>query len=157
MAVWYHRLTLDRSKPRIHSQSLNLSASQNAMPMPMSPMHCTIFEIRKTTRNLYTHISHHIYIHTYVCTIVATPKSQYPRVVYNSKAMINHQSGFLFCFVSFWLLVFFIFSSGRGEFSLSGGARIVCTSDSHLGRPQKRLHVIAHSHNGRKLPISGAC
>lgn len=146
MAVWYHRLTLDRSKPRIHSQSLNLSASQNAMPMPMSPMHCTIFEIRKTTRNLYTHISHHVRSLRH-----RNPNIPVSCTIPKPWLIINRA----FCFVLFRFG--FGFFSGRGEFSLSGGARIVCTSDSHLGRPQKRLHVIAHSHNGRKLPISGAC
>lgn len=83
--------------------------------MPMSPMHCTIFEIEKqqkeTFTHTHTHISHNlndtIRYSLAIVVYVATSKSQYPRVVYNSKAMINHQSRFLFCFVLVLVLLFF--------------------------------------------------
>lgn len=162
--VWYHRLTLDRLKPRtIERQllypvpilclrlSLSLKCNANAN---VDSVHCTIFE--NTTRNLSTHShSHILYISHIVRSLLRLRhrNPQYiPHVVYNSKAMINHQSRFLFCFV----LCFFFF--GRGNFFFT-----VCTSDSHLGRPQK---AIAYSnslfrcmnmyYNGRKLPILGA-
>lgn len=141
--VWYHRLTLDRLKPRtIERQllypvpilclrlSLSLKCNANAN---VDSVHCTIFE--NTTRNLSTHShSHILYISHIVRSLLRLRhrNPQYiPHVVYNSKAMINHQSRFLFCFV-----LCFFFRVGEIFFWL-----FVLLIRTWVA-PKKRLHIV---------------
>lgn len=142
-AVWYHRLTLDRLKPRTIEQShtpLPSRSASNAMPMPMSPF-SALHNFRKQKNDekpFHTHThTHRRSLYTIAFTFATSKSPIYPHMsctIPKPWLIINRG----FCFVSFCFL-FFFFSGGGNLFSWS---ETVCTSDSHLGRPQKRLHIV---------------
>lgn len=137
--VWYHRLTLDRLKPRtIERQllypvpilclrlSLSLKCNANAN---VDSVHCTIFE--NTTRNLSTHTYYTyltLYDRFYVCDIEIPNISPMSCTIPKPWLIINRG----FCFVSFC-----VFFSGRGNFFWL----FVLLIRTWVA-PKKRLHIV---------------
>lgn len=121
-------------------------------------VHCTIFENRKTTRNLSTHThTHRRSLYTIAFTFATSKSPIYPHMsctIPKPWLIINRG----FCFVSFCFLFFFFFGRGKSFFVVWDCLYFWFA----LGAPPKtaaysnRLFRCMHMYdNGRKLPFSG--